>query len=417
MNKRLITALLVVGFFHACLISVSYAQFNVYEYDGAQTRRISDANSNNWGAQINENNDIVYQGFDGNDWEIFLYKSSTGATIQITNNNFDDKLPELVLGGGRAINSNGQIVWTGEWYLSDGKPQTEIFLYDGSQVAQLSSGSGRSPEINANGQVVWVGEGAIMLYDGVTINQLSNGLYDDDRPRINSNGDVVWEDFLGTALNNEIFRYDSSAGITTRLTNNSNSDFNPEINDLGQIVWEGWVDQDPNNREVFFYNGLEILQLTNDTAPEQRSTINNSGLVAWEAPHYPPDGDFELFSYDTFWGITSRLTNNGFNDAYLQINDFGQVAWSGGGGLSPYFELFLFDGLTTSQITDNGWRNIYPDINNNSHVVWVSDFDESGALGANSIPEPATALLFGAGIAGVFQRKRNNGASGAVNVT
>jgi hypothetical protein len=72
---------------------------------------------------LTERGDLVWMGYDGHDYEIFLY--SNGTTTQITHNDYDDWNPQ--------INSKGQIVWQG----SDGHDD-EIFLYSKGTITQIT---------------------------------------------------------------------------------------------------------------------------------------------------------------------------------------------------------------------------------------------------------------------------------------
>ena len=79
---------------------------------------------NDAGPQINENGWFTWVGFDGNDYEIFLYNGTT--TTQITNNNYDDFNPH--------INDDGWITWS-----VDDSNDYEIFLYNGTTTTQITN--------------------------------------------------------------------------------------------------------------------------------------------------------------------------------------------------------------------------------------------------------------------------------------
>ena len=83
----------------------------------------------------------MWQGDDGTDWEIFYYD---GATIQLTNNDYDDFAPYV----------SGQNV---VWYGSDGD-DFEIFSYMNASITQLSSNSYDDlyPRISG-GNIAWYG--------------------------------------------------------------------------------------------------------------------------------------------------------------------------------------------------------------------------------------------------------------------
>ena len=77
-------------------------------------------------------------GYDGSDYEIFLYDGT--STTQLTDNDYDDDCPQ--------INDNGYVVWR-----DDDGSDYEIFLYDGTSTTQLTNNDydDYSPQINNNG--------------------------------------------------------------------------------------------------------------------------------------------------------------------------------------------------------------------------------------------------------------------------
>jgi hypothetical protein len=85
--------------------------------------------------------------------------------------------------GSHYINNLGQVVWSG----FDGY-DFEIFLYDGVQIIQITNNDDEDlrPVINDNGQVVWEHSlYGLYRYGGKDINQFSNN-YKDSEPDINS---------------------------------------------------------------------------------------------------------------------------------------------------------------------------------------------------------------------------------------
>ena len=130
--------------------------------------------------------------------------------IQLTDNAYSDVDPQ--------INDRGQVVWRG-WDGAD----WQIFLYDGTTTIQLTGSApsiaGYDPQINVKGQVVWRGydgggDAEIFLYDGTNTIQLTNNAYDDWFPQINSSGQVVWQSYDTRFPNTqEIFFYDGTTTI------------------------------------------------------------------------------------------------------------------------------------------------------------------------------------------------------------
>ncbi|MFH1622391.1 MAG: PxKF domain-containing protein [Candidatus Omnitrophota bacterium] len=247
------------------------------------------------------NGQVVWQGYYGQDSEIFFYDGT--QTVQLTDNWFSDGYPQI---------HNGQIAWMG-------KPWSQkIFFYDGTQTMQLQANSSYDliPQIH-NGQIVWTGydynDYEIYFYDGTQTIQLTDNGISDDSPQIN-NGQIVW---IGNDGNDyEIFFYDGTQ--TVQLTDNNYYDYGPQIHN-GQVVWYGASAWNQDS-EIFFYDGTQIVQLTNNNINDVSPQIDN-GQIVWRGY----DGnDYEIFFYDGTQTI--QLTDNNYYDDNPQIHN-GQVVW------------------------------------------------------------------------------------------
>jgi hypothetical protein len=190
--------------------------------------------------RINNKGDVVWQGHDGNDYEIYLYKGSLPPE-QITTNNMDDWEQQ--------VNDNGQVVWHDANY--------DLFLYDGSFATQIPSpaSDNEKPQINNNGDVTWMGYNGgwvIYLYNGNNTPQITPIGNIGDAPQINNTGCLVWQGLVRS--DTDIFLYDIPSKITTPLSS-SLPDwgyYDPQINDNGQVVFSGgeW-----NDNNIFLYDG------------------------------------------------------------------------------------------------------------------------------------------------------------------
>jgi len=171
-------------------------------------------------------NKIVWYGWDGNDYEIFLYDKNAGQVAQITSNLYDDIVPQL---------SAAAIIW-------EGYPGVEGDIF--------------------------------MFKDGVVTN-ISGGVDDDINPRL-WNDKVVWQGFDGDDF--EIYFFDvTKGGSAAKLTSNNYDDTNPEIGSE-LITWMGYHDN--WDAEVFYttipnilpVSDVKVTQLTNnefdDTDPK-----------------------------------------------------------------------------------------------------------------------------------------------------
>jgi hypothetical protein len=80
----------------------SDTQDEIVIYDGTGVRLIvgTDAYRKDWLA-INNNGQVVWEAFDGADYEIFIYDGT--RVTQLTDNEHSDRKPH--------INTNGQVVW------------------------------------------------------------------------------------------------------------------------------------------------------------------------------------------------------------------------------------------------------------------------------------------------------------------
>lgn len=161
----------------------------------------------------------------------------------------------------------------------------------------------------------------IYLYDGNTVIQLTNNSYDDFYPKINNRGQVAWNGFKSAAP--EIFFYDGIKII--QITNNETDDFYPQINDRGQIVWEGYDNQGPDG-EIYFYNGSSTIRITNDDKHDFEAQINNDGQLAWIGL----DNVYNVYTYNGTSKI--RITDSIYNNDFPVINNRGQIAWQGWDG-------------------------------------------------------------------------------------
>jgi photosystem II stability/assembly factor-like uncharacterized protein len=195
-------------------------------FDGAATTTITQNTYPNRNPQLNGKGQIIWEGFDGEDYEIFLFD---GIEIrQITSNSYDDTNPQ--------INENGEIVWN----AFDGN-DWEIFYYDGTNINQLTENDydDRYPNLNEYGDIVWQGRKdywQVFLYQAHTITQLS-AFRDNVSPGINNNGYVVWVNV--TDMEDGIVVFDLSDSTSVHFSTLS-TDPDPQINDRGYLVWHDY---------------------------------------------------------------------------------------------------------------------------------------------------------------------------------
>ena len=178
-------------------------------------------------ARIN-GNDLVFQCWDGNDYEIFLHDLETGETRQLTNNTFDDVAPDVW---------DGQVVWVAYPVTT-----SEIFLWKDGVIKKISSGSteNAAPSI-WNGHIVWQGvaddgkELDIFYFNGERTIKLTSNVWDDLGPVIRDNL-VAWVSYvdMGDA---EIMALDLRDNVPVQLTTDGEEDHSVSIGGE-RIVWQ-----------------------------------------------------------------------------------------------------------------------------------------------------------------------------------
>jgi Tol biopolymer transport system component len=312
----------------------------IFLYDGTRAIQVTDNAYPDFRTiaiypQINRSGHIVWMGcprgsvyeWDEDDWEIFLYDGND--VIQITDDSVYDAKPQ--------ISDDGRVGWQrcegGSGLFCEGG-DLEIFLFDGTTTTQITDntwadgGGWLDPDLrmSGSGQMVWTGcpngaggvcedeEMEIFMYDGTSVAQLTDDSLCDRAPQINNDGTVVWEKVDGDS---EIFLFDGSA--TIQLTNDSYNDVSPDLNNQGQVVW--YKIEASSGSDIFFYDGTEVVQLTHNSG-SYRPKINDSGQVTWLCGS---SNEAEVFLYDG--SRTIQLTHNLWNDGPSEINNRGQVVW------------------------------------------------------------------------------------------
>lgn len=241
--------------------------------------------------------------------------------------------------------------------------------------------------------------------------QLTNSDATDHYPRLNNNGQTVWVcsfvDVENLVLRIEVCFFDGNK--IHRLTNNDYADsaligdgnswaselYGLEINDLGQIVWSAGGGGDDELRgslpsqEIFFYNGAEVIRLTNDDVDDFRPRLNNNGNIAWHC------GDFVCF-YDGQETRQFDVTSGAdlLTGALPEINDQDHVVWQCGD------HICFFDGNSTTELKEFDLAGeILPvnpasliRMNSSSHFTWVQA--NSSRLEDGTLVEKTHVLLF-----------------------
>ncbi len=165
----------------------------------------------------------------------------------------------------------------------------------------------------------------------------------------------AWQGFDGNDF--EIFWYNGTD--TIQLTNNYYDDVSPWIHD-GQIVWVG---NDSVDDEIFHFNGTHTNQLTDNCVNEFWPQIHN-GQAVWVS--YEPDEEIYFFN-----GTHTIHIGSGWDP---QIYD-GQIVFRGNDSLD--IEIFLCPNPSTPtptilNISSNSFYDVYPSLHDGK-VAWMGE--------------------------------------------
>lgn len=275
----------------------------------------------------------------------------------------------LMPGYAYSASYNNEIMLTNNLHQSTSGPGEDHLNYainantsgDGTYVVWASPDP--YPEPNETGSEIFV-------FDGNSIIQITDNLFDDKEPRINASGNIVWIGKIDSDY--EVFL--RTGETTKQITNNIRNEITPKINANGYLAWTGYQGPElPENLEIFLYDGISIQNISNRSGySDMLPKLNAGGQVAWTGQVLKSDGigtagEVYLYSFGTKKNISNRRD---YEDASGGINENGYVVFSGNYITDP--EIFLYNGSNKIQITNNG--NIYEDegpcINANNHLVW-----------------------------------------------
>lgn len=252
-----------------------------YHIPTKTTSNISSQPGDDVSVEIDDNH-VVWQWYDGHDWEIMLYDLESGRRRQITNNLRHDRHPRI---DGRWIVFSSTLTGVGE----------EIYLYS----IQMS-----------------------------TLTRLTDNRLDDYAPSLQdgypwSDGLVAWHQWDGHDY--EIMYRKIGSPYGGRLTNNDYNDGIPVIG-AGWIVWEGEQGPDSELFAANVYEDIGGLQLTDDSLDDTNPTVE-AGKVVWTKGLDSAAIKWDLYSIDLRFKTGTRLTNDSLSDEGPLL-DLWRVAWT-----------------------------------------------------------------------------------------
>ncbi len=298
-------------------------------------------------------------------------QAATYSIKQLTNNNKFDRLPQL--------SDNGDVVWLAPDDLSY---DDEVFLYDSSagKIIQLFENDIRYESdtvINARGDIVWRRWDGfkynLFLYDTTksppAITQIAEHEDDIFSPHMNDNGDVVYSTRPGGSGDDlEVFYYDRTTKTSHQLTNNDTYDGAPKICGNGDIAW---THNDGDNEIMLYDQSADTLMiLSNNTYNDHYvEDVNDRGDVVWKATM--PGSNDEIFVYESASKSVKQFQSLDCDEYSPDINDHGDIVWSMSCPGTDR-EIIMYNNSTkkAEPITTNDWDDYLPHLNNKRNVVW-----------------------------------------------
>ena len=171
-------------------------------------------------------NELVFQGWDGDDYEIYLYHFDTDKLDQLTNNQFDDVSPVVW---------DGRVAWVAHPTVT-----AEIFYMVDGVIRKISEGTEDNAAPSIWGErVVWQGyddtDLEIYYFNGRRTIKLTSNTWDDMAPKIRD-GLIVWMSYVDN-WDAEIMALDLSDNVSVQLSNNEFEDSFPQTVSE-KIVWQ-----------------------------------------------------------------------------------------------------------------------------------------------------------------------------------
>lgn len=285
-------------------------------------------------------------------YAIYLYDG--GSTRKITDISY---LPQsLTLGSG------GHLAWIDDISSSASDP-SHLYSYNGSAVVLLATSVTEWPAndiaVNSSGNVVWTlsygsGDLRAFIYNGTSVKQLSASGKIVGEIRLSDNGHAVWEQSAPGAYSSDIYLYN---GVSTIVVAGSSADeVYPTINSTGVIAWQAYDGQD---YEIYVRANGVTTRVTNNAFDDSKPIIADNGTVTWFA-----NNDI----YTNASGAVQRLTNDAFVESPVFSPNNQNFAWVGSDG-----QVRLYDGTGVRKFSYLESAGQYLSINDNGQVVWAGE--------------------------------------------
>ncbi|MBS3081296.1 S8 family serine peptidase, partial [Candidatus Pacearchaeota archaeon] len=266
--------------------------------------------------RINGDKIVWHDNRDG-DYEIYMYDIAKNEEIKLTNDNYDQYHPDIY---------SNYVVWT-----------------------ELHTNKG------------------IYLYDITTRNVQRISNYWSSPARIYQNK-IVWSDARRTGENYDVYVYDISTGVETRLTESNNDEWAPEIYG-SNIIWA----DDRNNPGA---TNLDIYMKDLTSGAEKRLTsepsAGNNHRSYWISGNYfiwLNFLDYQIYMKNIQTSETTKVSSGSLViDPSIYQN---KILWS---QIGDNFDIWSYDISTGTNniLVDRSSHLTYPMLSGNN-LIWIDD--------------------------------------------
>ncbi len=255
------------------------------------------------------------------------------------------------------INNRGTIVMRAGPTL--GGPWDLAIFEDGELVDMVDTVSAARPNINDAGHLAIVDDLSgnfshteVFLYDGNTLTQITDNGETNNQARINNSGQFVA--FVNNVVPVYVIMYDGSEVIELTPTEGRWHSGTPDLNDYNQVVWlELDLDFGDKDRRIISWADGEYSVLVEDADIVRPRNNNRGDLVYCDAT----TGLCEVVLVRDD-GTTFVIPNNGLSCHADKVNDWGEMAWHCDGKSAAFNHIYLFRLIPDEDHDNDGPNNI-----------------------------------------------------------
>lgn len=304
----------------------------VFLYDGRRTRSLSPPEVYAWNVALNNRGQVAWDASD----------ATAGRQIYFFDGRRTERLTAAGVNGHPVLSQRGTLAWVCAADIGGALSDLEICYFNGRRVLQLTDNDLQDDYLRMadNGTLVWLrydpdgaDDSEVFLYDRRQVRQLTDNDQDDFNISVSPQGLPLWVGWDGEDF--ELFSL--LGGAVWQVTDNDYEDsykwyqgayrnYQP-ISRTGRFAWIGWAGSEWP-WEVFYYDGVNILRLTDNATFDMNPLVNDSGMVVWthHAGPYNQSGELHLYAEGNSQALTTDKPVH-LSDVPLAINSSGGVVY------------------------------------------------------------------------------------------